>query len=190
MSFLAEIAQFIIVSLLDFYLMILALRILLHFYRFDYYHPVAQIVLKLTDPVVRPLKNIIPLKSKIEIASVIVLLTLTFLKFFLFFILSHAKIPNLIGLMIMSLGDCLKLFVWIILIAIIIQSILSWVAPHKHNPLITLLYKITEPTLKPVRKYIPPISGLDISPLFVLLILSLLIKIGDKIVSQGQALLF
>ncbi|RRQ22183.1 YggT family protein [Thiohalobacter thiocyanaticus] len=59
----------------------------------------------------------------------------------------------------------------VFIFAILIQAILSWVNPGGYNPALAILYSLTEPVLRPLRGLIPPISGIDLSPLFAILIL-------------------
>jgi YggT family protein len=78
---------------------------------------------------------------------------------------------NYLGLLLYSIADLISLFLSIFLIAILIQVVLSWISPGNHNPVIGLVNTIAKPALRPIQKLIPPIGGLDVSPLFAMLMI-------------------
>ena len=55
------------------------------------------------------------------------------------------------------------------MLLLIIRALISWVNPDPYNPIVRFLYRVTEPVLRPVRRWLPPMSGLDLSPMVVLL---------------------
>lgn len=186
MSPIIDALLFIIKSLFELYLLILMLRAILFYFRFDYYHPISQVVIKLTAPIIKPISKIIPSKFNIEFSTIVVLLAVQMLKFYTVFLIQVGTLVNPVGVLIVSIGDCFNLLVYIFVFSIIINAVLSWVAPYQHNPLTSLLHKITEPLLGPVRRKLPPISGFDFSPMIVLLFLLILpILIGKPIMAAG-----
>jgi YggT family protein len=78
---------------------------------------------------------------------------------------------SLVGLLVLSVADLLALVLTVFLVAVIIQVILSWVSPGHYNPVIGLVNRIAEPVLRPIRKFIPPLGGIDLTPLFASLLL-------------------
>ena len=84
---------------------------------------------------------------------------------------SAMGVPNLF---LVAIAELLGLTINIFIGAILIQVILSWVAPGSYNPLIGLVHRVAEPALAPARRIIPPISGIDLSPLLSLVVLQLL----------------
>jgi YggT family protein len=84
-------------------------------------------------------------------------------------------VPAIPGLLIISIAELLHLIIYIFIIAIFIQVILSWVNPGAYNAATVLLYRLTEPLLEPARKLIPPVGGLDLSPIAVFIFLQLTI---------------
>ena len=83
----------------------------------------------------------------------------------------------IIGVFWVAIGQVISLILYIYLIAIIIQAILSWVSPGVNHPMSSLIYQLVEPVIRPVRRYIPPFSGIDLSPLVVIIVLNLLIML-------------
>jgi YggT family protein len=66
---------------------------------------------------------------------------------------------------------------WLLDLAVLLRVLFSWIRPDRYNPLVRFIYQVTEPILAPLRRYIPPFGGLDITPIVALLILDLLRRI-------------
>jgi YggT family protein len=158
----------------DFYLFILALRLVLVFVGSNYFEPITQSVIKLTQPVVNPLRRYIPNVGRFETATIVIIFVLEIIKFFLVSMLKYG-LPNVLGLFFLSLGDVLHFIIQIFFYAIILQAIISWLQPF--SPINRLLYQITAPIMQPLRRYIPPVGGFDITPIPALIILQLLLII-------------
>ena len=114
----------------------------------------------------------IPGYGGIDLAAVVLMFLLQILNLLLIFMLRGVP-PGLGSVFILSLAELLSLAINVFLGAIIIQVILSWINPGAYNPLTSLLYSLTEPLLRPARRMIPPVSGIDFSPLIVLIVLQL-----------------
>ncbi|VAW67590.1 Cell division integral membrane protein, YggT and half-length relatives, partial [hydrothermal vent metagenome] len=139
--------------------------------RADFYNPASQLIIKITDPVVKPLRRIIPGFAGIDMATLLLAFLVVVLKNIL---LLQQLNPLAIGLL--SLGDTLTLIVNIFMYAIIIQAVLSWVNPDPYHPMMSLLNSLTNPILKHVRNIIPPISGIDLSSLFAIIGLMVIVQ--------------
>lgn len=152
---------------------VLLMRILLQFFRASVHNPVCQLLAKLTNPIVLPLRNLLPRYSGIDLASVLVLLLLEFIKFVgLGFIWGKGLLP-LDYVLIMVVGDVISQLISLYFLAIIIHVIISWVGPSRNNPFVEVIRILCDPVLNMFRKFIKPISGFDLSPLFVLIILQI-----------------
>ena len=196
-QYVGNATHFLIQTLFGLYILIVMLRFLLQLVRADFYNPISQIIVTVTQPVLTPLRRIIPGYAGIDLASVALMLVLKCLEIALLLSVSGAAIGSIIGLLAFSAVEvarlALNVFVW----SILIQVILSWIqlllgqgGPGHYNPVIGLLHSLNEPLLGPARRLIPPISGLDLSPLVVLIGLQLVAMtviafIGD----QAQRLL-
>ncbi len=170
----------IINTLFDLYILLVLLRFLLQMLRADFYNPISQFIVKLTTPPLRPLRRVIPSVSGQDTAAIVLCLLLLFAKFMLMRALS---IPSVAiggylaqigtvgygGLLVFCLADLVALLFNVFLIAVIIKVVLSWISPGHYNPVIGLIDKIAQPVLRPIQKLIPPMGGLDLSPLFATL---------------------
>jgi len=173
------------------YVMILMLRLLLQLMHANYFNPLCQFVIRLTTPVIKPLQHWLPNWQGIDLAVVSVILMLTILKFIFLGWLIFDKTPHLLGTVVWTLGEvvlnAIHLFIYLILGRIILSLIHN---PHM-EPILEVLYKLTEPTLRQVRRFLPPVAGFDLSPLFVALALQLLSTlIVGPIEIYGQILAF
>lgn len=179
----------IINTLFDLYILLVLMRFLLQAFRADFYNPVSQFIVKATTPPLRVFRRFIPSISGQDIASIVLCLVLIYAKFILLRSLDIPGIPignvtaaigsvSYAGLVIYAFADLLALTLTIFLIAIIIQVILSWVNPGQYNPVIGLVNSIAEPALRPFRRILPNMGGLDLSPLFAslgILVLKMLV---------------
>ena len=164
---------FLIQTVFGLYVLAVMLRFLLQWVHADFYNPISQFIVKVTNPALRPLRRIIPGWGGIDLASVILLIALQITELFLVN-LTLGRALGVSALFIATIGELLDLLINVFIGAILIQVILSWVAPASYNPLIGLVHKIAEPLLAPARRIIPPFSGIDISPLVILVVLQLL----------------
>lgn len=177
---------FLIETLFNIYILILMLRIVLQWAGAKYYNPISQFVTKLTNPIVKPLRQLIPPVKGIDLASLVILVALEFIKFLLIIWLKAGAVAGFFGLLIMAFGDILDVILNIFFWAILINALLSWFSPQPYSPITEVLYLITEPLLRPARNIIPSISGIDISPVIVLIILQLCtILIAAPLMSVG-----
>jgi YggT family protein len=169
---------FIINVLFSFYILAVMLRLLLQWVRANFYNPVAKFLVTLTQPLIHPLRRFLPPIGNLDTASIVLLLVLTMIKLAIISSLV-LSVPPLPLLLLASVGDLISLAFDVFKIAIILQVILSWLAPATYNPATILLFNLTEPLLRPVRNLVPPMGGLDLSPLVVLLglqVVSMLIE--------------
>jgi YggT family protein len=161
-------AFFIVKTLLELYLLTFMLRFLLQWVRADFHNPISQFIVRVTNPLVRPLRKIVPGWRGMDLSSLIALCVLELavtagLVYLAGTMLSFSAILYYAVLRVLVLVIRLYFF------GILIYAVMSWVSPGQWNPLTALLASLTEPVLRPVRRIIPPIGGLDLSPLFVLI---------------------
>ena len=162
---------FLIDILFHLYTVVLMLRLLLQWVRADFYNPVSQFIVKITNPIVIPLRRIIPGYWGIDFATLTLVLLITAIKIMLVALINGVSIADItaLGLIIKTLLDTVDLVLNVFLFAIFIQAILSWVNPDPYNPVVGLLNSLTWPVLKPFRKLIPPTGGFDLSPIFAII---------------------
>mgnify|MGYP002712943548 CR=1 FL=1 len=172
-NYLTNPLTFLIQVIFDLYIMIVMLRFILQLVHADFYNPISQFAVKVTTPALRPLRRFIPGIAGIDISSVVLMLLLKSIELTLIMLVS-GKGAHPLAAMAFAIPDLLELAINFFLFAILIQVILSWVNPGHYNPATALLDSITRPILKPAQRLIPPISGLDLSPMLVLVVLQLL----------------
>jgi YggT family protein len=186
MGALVDIADLLLQTIFTFFLMAVLLRLLLQLARADFYNPISQFLVKFTNPALRPLRRLIPGVAGIDVASIVLILTGQILATILLALLHGFSVPNILNLLIWSAIGTLGLVINVYFVAILVSIVLSWVAPGNYNPVVLLLHQLTEPVMKPFRKIIPPIGGLDLSPIFVFLAINILqVILGHMAQSAG-----
>ena len=187
---LNEAGVFLISTLFDLYLFLLAIRLVLAFARADYHNPITQFIIRFTNPIVLPVRRFLPNFRGIELATLGWILLLEMIKFYLILTLEFGM-PHLLGVLVLSLADFGKLIVNTFFYAIFLQVILSWIQPPGIYPIDQLLRKITDPIMRPLRRIVPTIGGFDITPIPALIILQLIIILLLKpIWTLGTSLAF
>ena len=154
-----------------FYALILIafLRFLFQLQGVDFYNPFSQFVVKATDPVLKPLRSFLPSKGRIDFASLLAILVLKLVELVFRDMLTLGSIVSFYKIFALSIMQLTDMALNFYLFAIFAQIVLSWLAPYNNNPVVIILHQITEPILKPARNLIPPIGGLDLSPILVIL---------------------
>ncbi len=164
---------FLIKTLFGLYIAIVAIRFLLQWARVDFYNPISQFIVKLTSPVLRPLRRVVPGYGGLDLSSLALAWGLMALELALLSLLLGLGRNPLwaIGWAIPALLD---LFISIFLFAVLARVILSWINPDPYNPAVDILSRITDPLLIPAQRVLPPIGGIDLSPMLVMIGLVLL----------------
>jgi len=167
-SYYANPMIFLIDTAFSLYIMVIMLRFLLQWVNAEFYNPISQFLVKVTHPLVRPLRRAIPSVGRIDTASLVLMMALQMLAGFLVFAIQGRSI-GIGALIVWSVVQLLNLLFNIFVFAIIIRAILSWVSPMSYNAATSLLHSLTDPMLRVVQRVIPPISGIDLSPLVALI---------------------
>ena len=168
---------YLVGTLIDLYTTAVILRLLLQWVRADFYNPVCQFLVKVTNPLIVPLRRVIPSIRKLDTASVVLILALEIFGVWIASRISSSPLnfEQIVLFSFMKLAATLLITYFFLIIA---SVILSWVGARTRHPVVPLVAQLTEPVLRPFRKVIPPIAGIDLSPLFALIairFLSLLI---------------
>lgn len=158
---------FLIQTLFGFYILAVMLRFLLQCVRADFYNPLVQFLVRITNPLLLPLRRIVPGYKGLDVASLVLAFILQFLEVSLVTLLL-GRDAGIGGLLLLAAGELFKLLINIYLWGLIIQAILSWVNPDPYHPAARLLGQLTAPLLRPVRCLLPPIAGVDLSPMLVI----------------------
>ena len=167
-------AVYVLQTLGSLYLLIVLLRFVLQLVRANFYNPLCQFVVKATQPLLKPLRRIIPSLFGLDMSSLVLAILVQLALMALTLLLTYGTTGNPLQLFIWSIIGVTALFLKIFFFALIISVILSWVAPGSHNPGAELVNQICEPALAPFRRILPNLGGLDLSPIFAFLALKLI----------------
>jgi YggT family protein len=159
---------FLIKTVIDLYLFVLIIRFLLAYTRADYFNPLTQLVVRLSNPIIVPVRKIIPNVHDIELSSLLLIYLINLLKFTLIGLMGGFMI-NISGLFLIALADVLHLFIQTLTVALILYVVMSWVQPF--SPMQRILQQIVSPLVAPFQRLIPPVAGFDLSiiPAFIVL---------------------
>ena len=162
---------FIIDTIFDVVCFLFLGRMILQACRADFYNPISQGIVKATDPLLKPLRAIIPGYRNIDFAAFLVAWLVKSIGFVVLFLVDSAALPGVGYLLIRGLFEVLSLLLTIYWFALIFVIIMSFLAPSTYHPAALLLRQVTEPILAPARRLIPPLGGLDFSPIVVFMVL-------------------
>jgi len=169
---------FLIQTLFGFYILAVMLRFLLQCVRADFYNPLVQFLVRITNPPLLPLRRIVPGYRGLDLAAVVLAFLLQFIEVVLLNALSIQP-AGIGGLLLVTVLELVKLLINIYLWGVIIQAVLSWFNPDPYHPAARVLTQLTAPLLRPAQRLLPPISGVDLSPMLVviaLIFISLLLQ--------------
>ncbi|MFU8814266.1 MAG: YggT family protein [Pseudomonadales bacterium] len=169
-SFILQIAAFLFVG-----------RFLLQACRVDFYNPISQGLVKATDPVLRPLRSVLPGYRNLDLAAFLAAVVVQIILIMSLGALQGAFVGNIVAVLAAGVLQVLMLIIRIFWWSILIVIIAGWIAPGSSHPALLLLHQITEPLLAPARRLLPSLGGLDFSPIMVFLILGLLERILPQI---------
>ena len=154
---------------IDFYIFLVFTRFLLQLVRADFYNPISQFVVRATNPVLIPLRRVVPGFGGVDVASLVMVLILVVAKVvILSILLSGGFSANPLALVIYSLREIASLLLNYIFWSVLLRVILSWISPDPYSPVNQLVNQITEPVMGPARKLLPPLGGFDLSPIIVI----------------------
>ena len=161
---------FIINAVTSLYLLVLLLRFWMPWLRADFRNPLAQGILRFTSPVVIPVRRIVPSFGRLDTATVLVAFIIQYLTVLLL-LLIIGQSAGILEITITSIVKLAVLSINLFVYAIFIRIILSWISPGNYNPATAIITTLTEPVLRPFRRFIPAIGGFDISPIFAIILL-------------------
>jgi YggT family protein len=177
---------FIFTTLIDLYLYAFVLRLGMQWVRADYRNPIVEFVLKITNPLVLPLRRFIPPVYKIDTATLVIFLLLQWATTGILASLTCSITPDVLTVLGLALIRGARMILNVYLFVIMACVLLSWIAQGVFNPSIAMLWnllrQLANPILQPVQKFIPPIAGIDLTPMFVMLGI-----IGLRMIIEGLA---
>jgi YggT family protein len=160
---------FVIRALLSLALLVVLIRLLLQWTRADFRNPLCQAVVRITNPLILPLRRILPPIGKVDTASVVAVLLVAFVESALLEALRSGAVPAALQVAQSAAFEVVHLLLQTYLCAIFIYAILGLIAPGGYSPLQSVLTSLCEPVLRPIRRLIPSVAGLDLSPLWAII---------------------
>lgn len=171
---MTEVLYFVSSFLLQTVTFLFIARFLLQACRVDFYNPISQGIVKVTDPVLKPMRMVLPGYRNLDFASFLAAVVAQILLVYAVAAIGGLYAGNVLQVIVNSgiavLLFIIRVFWW----GILIMIIASFVAPASHHPALLLLHQVTEPLLAPARRLIPPMGGLDFSPILVFLLLGVI----------------
>lgn len=188
-NYFSQATIFLVELSFDIFILALLLRYLFTIVRVDTLNPLSSLIMKITNPLLKPLRRTIPGYLGIDWSSVVALFLVQTIEIILIALIIKGVMPALSGLIILTIAYLLRMILYIYLFIIFVQVIISWISPNTYNPITTIMHQISEPILKPARQIIPSAGGLDFSPLIALVIINLLmILVISPLMDLGQKL--
>jgi len=159
---------YLVSTIIDLYIAAIMLRLLLQWVRADFYNPLCQFLVKVTNPVVVPTRRIVPSIGRLDTASIVIMLLLELVQLAIISQLRQAGF-ELQFMLLFAIRKLLLTLLMTYFVLIIARVIVSWIGARSRHPLIPLIYQLTEPVLRPFSRLFPPIGGVDLAPLFALI---------------------
>lgn len=187
MNAMNDILSYLVQTAISLYLLAMVLRFLLQLVRADFYNPISQFLVKATNPLVVPLRRVLPGFGGIDLSSLVLALLIQSLGIIFILFLKTGTVILHPVILLWAFLALLGLVVNIYFFALLAVIILSWVAPGSNNPALYLLYQITEPVMAPFRKMLPPMGGMDFSPILVFILINVVkIALGHMAAGVGM----
>jgi YggT family protein len=188
MTYFANAGQILVNFIFGALIALLVLRVLLQCVRANFYNPICQFIYKLTNPVLMPMRKVIPAWRNLDIAGVLLAWLLTAVEYWLVYAMADQSL-GVLGLAVMALGYLID-FVFILYIGLILlYALISFISVERSNPVVPLVFQLIDPLMRRVRRRLPSAGGLDFSPMVVLLgILLARVLIALPIVDFGMKL--
>ena len=162
-------------TLINIYLFLMMLRFLLQASQADYYNPISQSVVKITQPVVRPFQSFLgPVMGRFDLATLAAAFVLKAISIVVILQIAGFGMPPIANVAIGAVAAIANAILKIYFFALIVMIILSWVAPNASHPGALLVMQLVEPIMAPVRKVIPPLGMIDLSPIVVFIAISII----------------
>ncbi|RLA09924.1 MAG: YggT family protein [Gammaproteobacteria bacterium] len=171
-NYIVQALQFLVQTLFGLYIVVVMARFLLQQARADFHNPISKFVVSATQPLLRPLRRVIPSIGRIDTSSLVLMLALQMLKMLILYaLLGH--IPAVAGLMVGSIAELLNLAINFYVVLLLILVVASWVGGGGYHSLLALVGQLCEPILRPLRRIIPPIGMFDLSVFAAFILLQL-----------------
>ena len=174
-DYLTQAILYLTEIIFDLYILAVLLRYLLARVRADFYNPLSQLLVKVTNLPISSLRRLFPSLFGIDWSSIILLFFLQGLKIIIITFISNGHIPAVSGLFVLTIANLLKIVIYVHMFIIIIQILISWINPGAHNPITVIMRQLSDPILNSARRLIPPAGGFDFSSMVAIITMQLMI---------------
>lgn len=169
---------FSIKCIFDIYISIVLFRLILQFAKADFYNPIAEFVVRITNPLLKPLRKVIPGFFGIDWSAILLAIILQVTELILILLVKGfaltLHLSSFLGILLWGLGELLDSYLLILLIVVFLRAIMSWIQPGIYSPGTAMLIQITEPMYRKVRKFLPDLGAIDLSPVIIIFIIILI----------------
>lgn len=179
---LAQIARFLVDTVFTFFVFLLLLRFHFQWLRVSFHNAIGEFVLLTTNWIVRPARRIVPSIAKLDVATLIAALVVQVLGQWLQAAIAGVE-PGIVPLLFVALVDLLRYSLYILMAAVIIQVVLSWVNPYTDAA--PVLDALTRPFLRPLRRFVPPVGNFDLTPLVLIILLQIVLIVVWNLRAAG-----
>jgi YggT family protein len=188
MEYISRALIFLSNTIFDLYILIVMMRLLMFRFAAYYTHPACQFVYRTTEWPLKPLNKIMPLFFGFETGAALFIFLLIMLKLFITAVLS-GYLPNVMGLMVLSLAFFISKFLNFYFFLVIAFVFLSWIMPFIDSTIMQIIGRMAMPLMSPFQRMIPPVGGIDLSPVMVILLLQVLkILVAYPLIAFGARL--
>jgi len=173
MPYIQNASTFLIEALFNFALYIVLVRFWMQWVRADFRNEVGQFIISATNPLIVPMRRVIPSIGVIDTATVLLAVTIALVKLYVLVLVAGGGLSSysLLKLLSTAVATVLDSSIYVFLAAIFIGIIASWLNPNSYHPVLIIARSISAPLLTPARRLIPPLGGIDFSPMLVILFL-------------------
>lgn len=175
MTYLVNASSYLVDVLIGLVLYAVLLRFWMQWVRADFRNPVGHFLITISNPFIVPLRRILPSIGLIDTATIILALLVAALKTTLL-VLINGALPPPINLLLYSITEVLRCSVYLMFAVMIVSIVSSWINPYSAHPVVNIARSLATPLMAPFRRFIPPLAGLDISPIFVFIVLNLALQ--------------
>lgn len=167
---------FLVNTLFSLYVYVLLLRVILQLVRAEFHNPLSQFIWRVSNPPILPLRRVVPRFRNWDLPAILVALIVVLINLLLALAIMEFSAGPLL-LLWLALLKLIVLTINLLTFTILVQAVMSWFGASMQSPASSLLWNVNEPLLRPVRRVIPPIGGLDLSPLFVIIALQVVSRL-------------
>ena len=182
---LIQIATFLVDNIVAFFVILLLVRFHFQWLRVPFRNQVGEFIVAVTNWIVRPARRIIPPLAGLDLATLLAAWLMQGLGLWILMALVGAE-RSALSIIAVALVQLLRYSVFILIFAVFIQAILSWVNPTA--PVAPVFNALTRPFLRPLQRFIPPVGRVDLTPLVLLLILWVLLILIDGLAKAAAQL--